>query len=158
LGSSSRGGQLALVVQLLIKYYKNIFRVKSLIIIVAIVTIGWALLPQEQKDRFTEAGQDKTSEQRLLYWKNGIDMLGDHPFVGVGYFNFIPYYERYYPEGMLYESAELPHNIFIQVSSELGWMGFIPYLALIASGMLAARAVRVTTSEAGQDALFFRLA
>jgi len=137
LGSSSRGGQLAMMGQFLLKYWRSIFRIKSLVVIALVVGSAWMLLPGAQKERFIQSGDDKSSEQRLLYWEHGLDMLREHPFTGVGYFNFIPYYERYHSEDMLYPRAELPHNIFIQVGADLGWLGLSPYLALIVGVLIS---------------------
>lgn len=131
LGASSRGSQLALAMQLTIRYSKKIFRPKTIITIALFVWLFWTFLPEEQKLRFAEAGEDKTSEQRLLYWKNGWQMMLDHPVLGVGYFNFIPYYELHYPDDMLYESAQLPHNIFIQIGTDSGFIGLGLYVAII---------------------------
>jgi putative inorganic carbon (HCO3(-)) transporter len=131
LGSSSRGGQLALAVQLGVKYSKKILRPKVLIAIVASAWLLWTILPEEQKLRFSEMGEDKTSQQRLLYWQNGWEMMLENPVLGVGYFNFIPYYESYYSEDVLFKSAELPHNIFIQVGTDAGYVGLFLYCSLI---------------------------
>lgn len=144
LGSSSRGGQLALVVQFSIKYLKQIFKPKTLITIGLFAWLFWTLLPDEQKLRFSMAGEDKTSQQRLLYWKNGWDMMLDHPILGVGYFNYIPYYEIYYTEDMLYRSAQLPHNSFIQVGTDSGFLGLGIYLAIV---ILAFGSIRALSKE-----------
>lgn len=139
LGASSRGGQLALIGQLLFKYFKKLFNVKIVLIITLVMVVGWWLLPQEQKDRFTQAGEDRTSQQRLLYWENGFDMMNNSPWVGVGYFNFPPYFERYYSEDMLYPHAELPHNIFIQVGSDLGYVGLLIYALIIINAYIVSK-------------------
>ncbi|MDO3722416.1 O-antigen ligase family protein [Marinobacter sp. chi1] len=131
IGASSRGGQVALLLQLLVLNAKAVFRPRVLISCLLAMSVLWAFLPDEQKERFENAGTDRTSIQRFLYWEHGLDMLNDHPFLGVGYFNFIPYYERVYREDMLYEYAELPHNIFVQVGSELGYFGLSVYLVII---------------------------
>ncbi|MBK8187804.1 MAG: O-antigen ligase family protein [Cellvibrio sp.] len=108
LGASSRGAQLALAVQLILMFGKNIFRIKTMIAIAAFSILLFNLLPEEQKARFTESGEDKTSMQRLLYWEHGWEMMKDYPFTGVGFFNFIPYYEQHHREDMLYPRAQLP--------------------------------------------------
>lgn len=131
LGASSRGSQLALLIQFFLMFYKQIFKPKIIISIVIVVYLATTYLPEEQKDRFRTMGDDRTSEQRLLYWENGLDMISDHPFLGVGFFNFPAYYEAHYSEDMLYENAELPHNIFIQVGTDAGIIGLLVYLALI---------------------------
>lgn len=158
LGASSRGGQLALAGQFLLKYWRTVFRPKSLLLAIAVASAAWLLLPEAQKERFTQVGDDKTSEQRLLYWEHGLGMLRDHPLTGVGYFNFIPYYERYHTNDMLYPTAELPHNIFLQVGADLGWLGLVPYLALIVGAMMVARRTRIHAQQQARDELFANLA
>lgn len=133
LGASSRGAQLALLVQLLVLNYKSIFKPKVIFSCAIIFSILWTILPAEQKERFQVVGDDRTSRQRLLYWENGLEMMNDNPFFGVGYFNYVNYYEYFYAEDMLYGRAELPHNIFIQIGTDSGYIGLSLFLALIIS-------------------------
>jgi putative inorganic carbon (hco3(-)) transporter len=139
LGASSRGGQVALACQMLLMYWRKIFRLKVLIGIAAVIYLALMLLPAEQKERFSKAGSDRTSEQRLLYWEHGWQMMLDHPLLGVGYFNFARYYEIHHSADMLYESAQLPHNIFIQVGTDAGFIGLSIFLILILKSFMAAR-------------------
>lgn len=141
LGASSRGAQVALALQLAIMFRKYIFRLKSLLIIIAFGFAFFYLLPEEQKARFEVAGDDRTSEQRLLYWENGWEMIQDHPWLGVGYFNFPAYYQRRYPEDLLYDKAELPHNIFIQVGTDAGFLGLVPFCFLLLLPFLLSRKI-----------------
>lgn len=132
LGASSRGSQVALVFQLILMFRKSIFRFKSLIGIIILVAGLIFLLPAEQKERFSSAGDDKTSQQRLLYWEHGWEMMKDHPLTGVGFFNFIPYYEAHYSYDMLFPEAQLPHNIFIQVGTDAGFIAMLLFALIIA--------------------------
>ncbi|GGY82278.1 hypothetical protein GCM10011613_28800 [Cellvibrio zantedeschiae] len=131
LGASSRGAQLALAVQLVIMFRKSMFKLKPLIGVVILCGAIFYLLPQEQKDRFSNSGDDKTSQQRLLYWEHGWEMLKEYPLTGVGFFNFAPYYEDFYPQDMLYPRAQLPHNIFIQVGTDAGFIALFIFMLLI---------------------------
>lgn len=142
LGASSRGAQLALLVQLLIVNARSIFKPKVFASCLVVMGLLWAALPDQQKNRFQVAGDDRTSIQRLLYWEHGIDMLNDHPVLGVGFFNYIPYYERAYPEDILYDGAELPHNIFIQVGADLGYPALAVYLFMIIYSVRKTRMLR----------------
>lgn len=153
LGASSRGGQLALVSQAGIRFSKNIFRLRSFFAIALVAWIAWSLLPPEQKARFTDVGKDKTSQQRMLYWENGFEMMTDHPLNGVGFYNFIPYFEDYYSEDMLYENAQLAHNIFIQVGSELGVVGLTIYVFILFSIALVAVNSRKAEKSTVVDAI-----
>lgn len=138
IGASSRGAQVALLAQLLILFRKSVFKIKPLLVLVVVVVIISTLLPQEQIDRFSKAGDDRTSIQRLLYWQHGLEMILDNPFTGVGYYNFIPYYEDHHASDMLYPNAQLPHNIFIQVGTDGGIPLMIALLALIVFCFLVA--------------------
>ena len=139
LGASSRGAQLAMAVQFCIRFFRKIFNLKALLVLTLVVSFGWYFLPMEQKQRFEEAGQDKTSLQRLYYWEGGLEMMNEHPLTGVGYFNFPDYFGDYYPHLLLVRKAELPHNIFIQVGADLGYPGLFIYLAMIISCFLILR-------------------
>lgn len=136
LGSSSRGGQIALVVQSLFMFYRQIFRPKTLISICMVGFLLFSVLPEEQKARFRESGTDNTSQQRLNYWQGGLRMLNAHPVLGVGYFNFSPYFEVCCRDLMLLSKAELPHNIFVQMGADLGYSGLFIYAMLINSCFL----------------------
>jgi len=131
LGASSRGAQIALVCELLIIFRKSVVRPKAFIGVLLLCTTLFYLVPDEQKTRFSSSGDDKTSQQRLLYWQHGWDMMKEHPWAGVGFFNFSTYYETYYPDDMLFPHAELPHNIFVQVGTDAGFLAVFIFLTLI---------------------------
>ncbi|MEX1034290.1 MAG: O-antigen ligase family protein [Cellvibrionaceae bacterium] len=135
LGASSRGAQIALALTLALMYRKYIFKVRPLIGIAILATAISLLLPEEQKQRFTEIGEDRTSQQRILYLENGWDMMKDHPYLGVGYYNFASYYNLHYSHDLLRDRAEMPHNIFIQVGTDAGFIGLGVFMALILSAL-----------------------
>ena len=74
----------------------------------------------------------------------------DHPFLGVGYFNFPSYYNRFYSHDLLVERAELPHNIFVQVGADLGFLGLAVYLIMIWKGFSVPSLVRKKLVQQGQ--------
>lgn len=147
LGSSTRGGQIALVVQSYLVFLKGRMNLKTIAAVCALAWVGWTMLPDQQKARFTEAGQDETSQQRLLYWKNGVEMIKEHPVLGVGYFNFVPYYAEHYPHDILFGTAQLPHNIFIQVGTDVGLLGLALYLGLMYRAFRCTRDVRKCAAD-----------
>ncbi|WP_417566832.1 O-antigen ligase family protein [Marinobacter sp.] len=147
LGASSRGGQLALVVQLVVMNYKTVFKPKVLISCAVALVLIWTFLPEQQKERFQTMGEDKTSRQRILYWENGLEMIQDHPVLGVGYFNFVPYFQRYYPGDILVNRVELPHNIIIQVGTDTGVIGLAIFIGLIIVALRKAQRFRAKGCE-----------
>lgn len=129
LGASSRGSQLALAIILLFMFRKQVLRIKPIIGLAIIVFAAYKFLPQEQVARFQSAGEDETSIQRLLYWKNGMKMIQDHPLTGVGFYNFPSYYNNHYSHDLVGRNrAQLPHNILIQVGTDMGYPGLIVFM------------------------------
>lgn len=140
MGASSRGAQIALAYQVYGNILKGRLSFKALITVVAVIYVGLALLPEEQKARFSSAGNDGTSQQRLLYWRHGIEMIKDHPIIGVGFYNFGAYFAAHWPQDMLRGGtsagggivvSELPHNIFVQVGTDTGAVGLLVFSMLI---------------------------
>lgn len=134
MGASSRGSQLALLVGLiyLLLTYK-VVRFKNLAYIAVLVSIVWALIPNEQVARFETAGSDGTSVTRLEYWSAGIDMAKKYPLLGVGFKTFPEHYDRFYKVrdgSYLSNRKEAAHNSLIEVVSTLGAPALILYLGL----------------------------
>lgn len=154
IGASSRGAQLGLVYQLYRTLMKGKLSIKTVLLTGIVVAAGWAVFPEEQKERFSSAGDDGTSQQRLLYWKHGAEMIREHPVLGVGYFNFASYYAVHYPEDMLFGSAQLPHNIFIQVGTDTGLTGLFIFLMILYRNAKSAREIQQICARAGPDPTF----
>jgi putative inorganic carbon (hco3(-)) transporter len=134
IGTNTRGSQLALAVQFIALILTTKHKIKTFVGVSILLYIFFSLLPEEQKIRFETLGHDHTSIQRKLYWQHGWQMIKDHPILGVGYFNFIPYYNKFHAEDIIiphHTSAELPHNIFIQVGTDSGFTGLLIFLLLI---------------------------
>ena len=125
-GSSSRGALVGGAAVGLWFLWRSPNRVRGTIVMSVLAIATWLVLPDEQKDRFRTAGDDGTSQNRLPYWADGIEITNQHPLLGIGYDNWMPYYTaRYNPEG------QLPHNIFFEAAAELGYVGLLVFIALI---------------------------
>lgn len=142
LGASSRGSQVALAFQGVWVAIQRKLKFKILIAIALIGALGYALLPATEKARFSTAGTDQTSVQRLDYWREGIKMIEHHPVLGVGYFNFAPVYASHASDKLWNGTAQLPHNIFIQVGTDAGLIGLGIFVMLIYRNLKIARNIR----------------
>jgi O-antigen ligase len=137
IGASSRGSQLALAGLLLLFYGKHLYKPKVMIGMLVLCIALLYLLPDEQKERFSDMGGDDTSQQRILYWENGMEMIKEHPFTGIGLFNFIPYFTDFYPNDINFTNrrgekvAELPHNILVQIGTDSGVPALMTYLLIV---------------------------
>lgn len=141
LGASSRGAQVAMGAQACWMAIQRKLKLKILIAIAAAIIIGYHFLPAAEKARFARAGTDKTSIQRLDYWRAGIAMIRQHPVWGVGYFNFAPLYAVRDPNKLFFGVAQLPHNIFIQVGTDAGLIGLTIFLILIYRNLALSREI-----------------
>lgn len=125
-GSSSRGALLGLaaVAAWAILVSPHRWRLGAIVSVVALAV--WLFLPNQSKLRWQTAGEDQTSLNRITYWEDGLQIAEQHPVLGIGYQNWLPYYKKYYnPEG------ELPHNYFIECVSQLGYTGLAVLCAIL---------------------------
>lgn len=154
LAASSRGSQVALAFQGARIAIARKFKVKVLIAIVIVAGLGYALLPAAEKARFSDAGTDSTSIQRLDYWRAGLKMIEDHPFLGVGYFNFAQVYSSHASNKLWHGKAQLPHNIFIQVGTDAGLIGLGIFLMLIYRNLRITKDIRRMCENAKEAPAF----
>ena len=136
LAASSRGGQLAMAGGLLmIGVTIGKLRIRNILVLCIVAFIGFSLIPEKQKERFTTMGDDDTSKSRILYWKAGLEMLEEYPFLGTGYYTFPLYFKDHYSFEMdqssyLGQRSEVAHNSLIQTASTMGYTGLVVYLYL----------------------------
>lgn len=141
IGSGSRGGLLALGCVGLWMLLVSRRRLRGLVVLAVVAPMVWFFVPDYQKARLNTAGTDNTSIARITYWKAGMEMANEHPLLGVGFENWVPYYRdhylgsggiiRYGDRGQVI--VEVSHNSFIEVLSQLGYPGLLIFLALLAS-------------------------
>lgn len=135
-GSSSRG---AIVGSIAVLFYLSLFakkKVRAVLASVLFVGIAYLVMPAQFLARFQTAGQDATSLSRLFYWSKAKLMMHDHPYFGVGYYNWVPYYRDHYFDPNLYWRIEECHNTFYQLGAELGYVGLGIFITLITASFL----------------------
>lgn len=147
MGASSRGAQVAMVGQGGWMAVQRKLKFKIVLAMAGALIIGWHLLPAHEKARFEASGTDQTSVQRLDYWKAGLKMVEQHPFLGVGFFNFAPLYAIREPNHLFFGRAQLPHNIFVQVGTDAGLIGLFVFLALIYRNLKLTSEIRRTCAR-----------
>lgn len=126
IGSSSRGGQIALVTVVLLLILRGKYLTRKLLFLAAIILIAWYLLPAEQLERFYSMGDDDTSKMRLEHWKHALETFSTYPF-GIGYHNWATYYPSNFNIGKIEEI----HNTVLQAFTELGYQGGVLFLLML---------------------------
>jgi O-antigen ligase len=127
ISSSSRGALVGVVFVLVFMLMKGKHRLKGLVALLVILALVYFLIPDQQLERFQSSGEDETSVTRLEYWNRGLELVSLFPILGVGYNNWIVAQERIF--GLYGE--QVPHNIFIQCASELGYSGLLVFFLMI---------------------------
>jgi putative inorganic carbon (hco3(-)) transporter len=140
IGSSSRGAVLGGFAAIAPLVLRSKYKWRAMLAAAVLLIVGYVVMPPEFLARFDSAGDDATSVSRLTRWKGGMDMMWDHPLLGVGYFNWPIYYGPTYEPGV--HGALLSHNIFVQVGAELGVTGLLLFIVMILSCLKMTRAIR----------------
>jgi len=153
MGSSSRGSLVGLGAVGMWLIARSKHRVRAFVYIGVAAAAIVVFLPEGAKARFDTMGDDKTSELRLQYWKDGVKIFEQHPLFGIGYYNWLKYYRRNYMA-----DGEYPHNIFVQAGAEMGAAGLAAFIALIAATFVMNRRTRRLAKRLGDDRLLWNLA
>jgi len=137
MGASSRGSQFALAVVAVWFLIKQKNGFKGLMVLVVLAMALFFLLPEEQIKRFKDIGDDYSSLQRMAYVDAGLDIIKEHPVLGVGYNNWGSYMFYKYPNGVgPAQAIQASHNIYIQAGSELGLTGLMLFLLMALYGFI----------------------
>jgi len=146
--SSSRGGLVGLAAVALWLLVKSRYKVRGLTATVVLAASVYYLLPQAQIQRLQDMGDDATSISRTALWDHGLKMMSDYPLLGIGYKNWLTYHQLHYGLRLL------PHNIFIEAGSELGYVGLLTFLVLIGVTLLINYRTRKLMKRCGENGRF----
>lgn len=157
IGASSRGAQLGLAAIGIWVVLKQRGGFKGLLFLIIASIVIYNILPDEQIQRFQEMGQDRTSLQRLTYWKIALeDVIPENILLGVGYHNWITYVEHLYPQGVgVMNRVQESHNIYIQAASELGITGLLIFLFMIILAFITNARTRVLVKDLDNKLIFY---
>jgi O-antigen ligase len=102
-----------------------------------LIAAALAAIPVLRTPRFTSVFdlQSGTSFFRLNLWRSTLDMIRDHPWLGVGLDNFLYAYRGRYIRPAAWQEPNLshPHNILLDYWSRLGVLGLAAGLWLQAA-------------------------
>jgi putative inorganic carbon (HCO3(-)) transporter len=143
----SRGAILGLAVALLVAPFAvgRGRRAGTLVLVAAalLVTVGWfaAFAPEGAAERITHPEREGGSGREEL-WRLSWRIVEDHPIRGVGAGNF-PVSSIHYllrpgrtdQDQYIIDTPKVPHNIYLQVLSELGIVGLTLFAVILASSL-----------------------
>jgi O-antigen ligase len=76
----------------------------------------------------TLSAVDSSATSRLEFWRAATAMASDHPISGVGPAQFSVNFPRY--QRQFYFYSDSPHNSFLELAAEVGWIGAALFLAV----------------------------
>lgn len=110
--------------------------------LMVLLIVAALLLPFAGTERLAEtlaARPGSTLFTRLRLWESSLEMLRDHPLLGVGLDNFLYLYrDRYVKRDVIQEAAlNHPHNALLDWWTRLGLPGVALFLVLVAGNLRA---------------------
>lgn len=143
IGTSSRGGSIALAALLVYQWMKSKKKIYGLILITMLVTVVAIYAPGTYLERMGSIKNYQTegsAQGRIMAWKSAVRMAKDHPLLGVGAGHFpVKYGVEYRPPG--FGRTDLPwansHSIYFQALGELGFPGVFFLLTFIITNFIS---------------------
>ena len=107
--------------------------VLGVVVLALPLAVGWATLMDPGLDRRLLAGIDESSVEqpsRTQFWSVAIDMLQDHPLLGVGPDNFRWLFASY--SGIQADNLGIhAHDQYLETLADTGVLGFLAFLWLL---------------------------
>jgi probable O-glycosylation ligase (exosortase A-associated) len=138
----SRGGFLGLCVIALGLAAKSKYKVPGLLAVILVGSITFALLPSQIAERVstirTASATDQSAQMRFDSWWVSLQIIADHPLLGVGPRNMLGLYSRY----LQTENVRVAHNSFLQMAVDAGLPALLMFLGVIVLSYLRLRRTR----------------
>jgi len=139
-----RGAYIALaayfVIGTILFYVYKIFPLKKILLfnVVVLGLLVICMLPFARPAITTlsilkTASQSRSLEARRSIWKNSLDIVKQHPILGIGANNFAMQYVAYNDSGSDSAFVIRPFNYFLHILIEKGIVGLVVYLLLLVS-------------------------
>jgi len=126
-----------------INFNKKVFLKSILLILVIFFSFNApSLLDRKRSDKNQElisltTTNDESSNQRIRYYKAGIEQIINSPVLGVGFGNWKLASVKYDKESAVeYVVPYHMHNDFLQFGAELGFIGLVLYIVFFSSSFL----------------------
>ena len=141
IGTSSRGGSLALasiILYLWLKSRKKIWGVVCILLLIWTVLLFASPTYFERMETIRDYESESSAMGRIMVWKAAINMALDHPILGVGAGQFPMHFGH---GGYKSEDNAMPgswttaHSIYFLALGELGFPGIIFLLSIIISNL-----------------------
>jgi O-antigen ligase len=154
--TDNRGTQLGLACVGIWYAMKSRLGLKALLGILIVGVALYQIAPPEMLAKFETAGEDGTSQARLVLWGYGVDVVQDHPLLGIGYENWVDYCWYFNPHRLEKGvSCLVPHNTYVSAAAETGLLGLLFYLLLIITIFRVNMRTRANARTSKNDFIYY---
>lgn len=123
---------------------------RKIMSVIILMGIGAFSLPQT-RHRILDIFNKRQNESRIKLWKTAMAMIKEHPLGGVGNGNYVTRYNEYvtkYPNLQYNNYKNFPtHNSYLKIQSELGIVGILSFLGLLACSIKKVYSVPKVTED-----------
>lgn len=155
--AASRGGFLGLVVAMGWLLWHSRTRLRSLVLVGAVLGLLLAISPLSPIERILHPDYSDTDSVRihLALWHAGLQIVRDHPLAGIGVGQFKAAVGEYSSEKNL---SLLAHNTYLEIAAEMGLPGLVLFLVIFGSSFLSLTRVRRAAARDRASPQFLRIA
>lgn len=119
-------------------------KIASFIVILGLIGSIGAMSTLKRSSEDTEA----STQNRMIFWKAGINMAVRNPLFGVGYEGYIPNLLRYANGNVGTDGTKMTiHSTWLLALAETGFIGFFLYMAIWISGIYSAWKIKYRHPE-----------
>jgi O-antigen ligase len=148
--TQSRSGLVGLIVSLVVLAFfsRSTIKVAKIVAVLAVAAMPFATLQYINRMNTMAGGEDfqSSASDRITLWRAGLHVFADNPLVGTGFMTFpeakMKYEDRFqYLDDNFRESIfrtdnkKVAHNTYIQLLSDCGLIGALPFLLLLGGGI-----------------------
>jgi O-antigen ligase len=154
----SRGGLLGLFAAVFLTmrlYGVSTMKIGTVLGVAAVGVVASSGIQDRQSGAVGGEEIDESAQGRLDAWKAALRMVRTYPALGVGFGMFADNFERFSINPVFWGRHET-HNSYLKAISEVGVLGFIPFIALIVIALRSAlrmRAAGLREERGGRRAL-----
>ena len=149
--TKSRAGLLGLVTCLVIFGFCSRITVKLAQVVLVLMFAAMPFATKQYVERMETMSStgdiENSASDRITLWKLGLIVFADNPVIGTGFLTY-PEAKMKYEDQFLYldeefrnsifrnESKKVTHNTYIQLLSDCGLLGAVPFILLVGVGIL----------------------
>jgi len=153
--ASSRGGLVGLCVAILYMALRSGRSRRTAIVATLVLLPLFVFSPASPLSRMLhpDFGDELGAQIRLDFWREGLEMVKNHPITGVGLGNFTAYSYAgtFGAKGM----KGMACNTFLEITAELGFTGLLAYCAILGGALMSAGKVRAEGKKHKQTQLLY---